>query len=496
MGPSCLMILADGARAEMFEALLAQGNLPEISEHVVERGSYRRGTSTFTSTTGPAHIPLLTGCFPGTVGVPGYRWFDREAYRGYGPAAPRSLRSYNGPEAAWFDRDMDVAHPTLYELIPDSLGVFGLMTRGLEKERNLYSREKPFIWCHSHWFHDYERADRWASKALVEASAAKSRFRFVAFPGIDWNCHYIGVDCPEAIESYRLLDGAVGAAAAKLRELGTYDETMIAIVSDHGHRQVDTHFDLAVSFGSRHGIKTAYHSWPAFRPSFDAVVCVSGNGMAHVYLRGEDGSWSTRPSRDVIERRHPGLLSSLLTEDAIDILITRGEGEAALVVESERGMADLSEKGPGGEIAYSLREGGDPFGWDGLAERMTSREALECTVETEYPDALVQIAQLFRTRRTGDIVVSASAGFDLRERFEWPEHFSSHGGIIRDHMLVPVASSVPLRDGPVRTADIATTVLDYLGVPVPPGVDGESRLNRERNAALAAGPAMASPTTE
>ena len=81
---------------------------------------------------------------------------------------------------------------------------------------------------------------------------------------------------------------------------------MITIVSDHGHHAVHTHFDVAVELGEKYGIKTAYHSWPAFRPSFDAVVCVSGNGMCHIYLRGEDGTWATRPSRDVIGQRHPG----------------------------------------------------------------------------------------------------------------------------------------------------------------------------------------------
>ena len=67
---SCLMILADGARAETFESLLEAGDLPAIAEHVVERGSYRRGTSVFTSTTGPAHIPLLSGLLPGHGGRP------------------------------------------------------------------------------------------------------------------------------------------------------------------------------------------------------------------------------------------------------------------------------------------------------------------------------------------------------------------------------------------------------------------------------------------
>ena len=117
-------------------------------------------------------------------------------------------------------------------------------------------------------------------------------------------------------------------------------------------------------------------------------------------------------------------------------------------------------------------------------------------MDTGYPDALVQIAQLFRTRRTGDLVISASAGYDLRERFEWPHHFSSHGGLIRDHMLIPVASSVPLAEGPVRSADVATTVLDYLGVPCPRVPTGSRGSARSRSDARAPGPAMASPASE
>jgi predicted AlkP superfamily pyrophosphatase or phosphodiesterase len=89
----CLTLLADGARADLFEGLLAAGELPNIQRHVIDRGAYRRATSTFTSTTGPAHLPFLTGCYPGTANVPGYRWFDRAAYRPGLPAGPWCLRS-------------------------------------------------------------------------------------------------------------------------------------------------------------------------------------------------------------------------------------------------------------------------------------------------------------------------------------------------------------------------------------------------------------------
>jgi hypothetical protein len=98
------------------------------------------------------------------------------------------------------------------------------------------------------------------------------------------------------------------------------------------------------------------------------------------------------------------------------------------------------------------------------------------TFETAHPDALVQIAQLFRSARAGDLVVSAMPGYDLRERYEHPEHLSSHGALHSGHMIVPVASNVPLAEGPLRTADIFATVLRHLGRDTPPGIDGVSRL--------------------
>ncbi len=471
------MILADGARAQTFEKLLAAGDLPAISEHVVERGCYRRATTTFTSTTGPAHIPLLSGCFPGTANIPGYRWFDRERYRGWGPAAPSAFRSYNGPEASRFEIDMDSRVKTLYELIDDSVGVYGMITRGLDPGRNLLRRRKAAIWAHSHFFHDYRRADRSAAAALLDAVSIRARFRFVAFPGIDWNCHYLGVDGPEAIAAYGRIDAAVGAVAARLQRSGAYEQTLILLVSDHGHCRVDQHFDFPVELASRLGLRTAYHSFPAFRPRFDALAGVSGNGMAMAWLRGERPGWrGPGPDRDRIERDHPGLIGWLLERGAIDLVITR-DGYGGQIVESRRGRARLVEAGTGPAVRIEYEPlDGDPFGWELGAATLGSREALEQTAGLAYPDGLLQITQLFRSARCGDLVVSATPGFDLRERFERPEHRSSHGALHRDHMLVPFASSEPLYDGPLRTADIAPTVLDYLGLAAPPVIDGSTRL--------------------
>jgi hypothetical protein len=44
------------------------------------------------------------------------------------------------------------------------------------------------------------------------------------------------------------------------------------------------------------------------------------------------------------------------------------------------------------------------------------------------------------------------------------------------HMTTPLAVSAPIDEGPVRTADVFAMALEWLGRPLPEGVDGVSRL--------------------
>ena len=468
---SALIVLADGARATAFEELLAAGDLPNVAEHVVGRGSQRRAASTFTSTTGPAHVPILTGCFAGAADVPGYRWFDRGAHRpGLWPGQ-WCLRSYNGPEAFLIDRDLSPRARTLYELTDDPVNVFGVLTRGVPGGNSLFARRKAWLWPYIHYSQRWGAAEPWAARGLVEAARRDSELRFVAFPGIDWFSHYVDPEGEGVRACYRTIDRAIGDAARELRRRGAYDDTLIVVCSDHGHTPVHTHYDLPVRLEDDFRIATAYHSRAVFKRDPEAVACVSGNGMAHVYLRG--GGWSgPAPARDEIDAGHPDLRPGLLAEPAVDLVITR-DGEGGAWIESRRGLARLAEHADG--VRYGV-EGDDPFGWPQLPGEMPWEQALELTFDSGHPDALVQIEQLFRSRRSGDVVVSAAPGWDLRERYEHPEHHSSHGALHAGHMLVPFAASEPLAEGPMRTADVFSTVLDWLGREPPAGVDGVSRL--------------------
>lgn len=477
---SAIVILADGARADVFERLLQSGALPQIQQHIVERGSYRRASSTFTSTTIPAHVPFLTGQFAGTANVPGYRWFDRDAYKRGLPRGPWCLRSYNGPEAMNVDNDISTpADQCIFGMADGAVNIFGAITKGLPDGNNLGLKTKNKLWLKAHYLHDYVVADHAAGQVLLESLAddspqRESEYRFLVVPGIDWNSHYIDCFGPETEAAYGRIDKIVGDLAARLIELGTYEQTLLAIVSDHGHCPVTEHFDLPVRMQDDLGMKVAYHSRKAWRRGATAIVGVSGNAMGHVYLRDpKSKDWRKRVPTELVDQSAPGLRDYLLEQPAIDLIATRATG-GELLVQSRRGSATVKELA-GGLLEYRVLTD-DPFGYSRLPQTLPFEQALKLTFDSEYPDGLLQLCQIFRSPRCGDLVVSANPGFDLREKYEWPEHFSSHGALHNQHMHVPLAISAPLQACPVRTVDVFPMTLQWLGKKAPAGIDGISRL--------------------
>ena len=122
------------------------------------------------------------------------------------------------------------------------------------------------------------------------------------------------------------------------------------------------------------------------------------------------------------------------------------------------------------------RISGDPlcFGSD---LHGTADDTHEATRESQYPDGLVQVVGLAGSSRAGDLILSASPGWDFRARYEPIPHRSSHGGLHRDHMLVPLLANRPIAGMPRRTTDVFASSLDALGVAPTPGLDGRSWLH-------------------
>ena len=115
---------------------------------------------------------------------------------------------------------------------------------GLTRAGRLGKVRKNTDWFRAHFMHDYVIADDSARRLLVDSLDAYAPFRFVVVPGIDWNSHYDDPFGEGAFAAYRRIDRMVGEAARKLERLGRYDDTLLAVVSDHGHEPVREHFDV------------------------------------------------------------------------------------------------------------------------------------------------------------------------------------------------------------------------------------------------------------
>ncbi|MDQ6926174.1 MAG: alkaline phosphatase family protein, partial [Candidatus Eremiobacteraeota bacterium] len=132
---SVVTVLADGVRHDALAAEIDAGTVPALAQ-LRDAGGLHAVSTVFPSVTGPAYAPFLMGRFPGAVGLPGLRWYDRARLRA---SWPDHCRSYVGVEMRHVDADIDAGAPTAFELAPSALGAMNMIGRGLPREHRLGS---------------------------------------------------------------------------------------------------------------------------------------------------------------------------------------------------------------------------------------------------------------------------------------------------------------------------------------------------------------------
>jgi len=430
-GPAVVVVIIDGLPVDLLERELPR--LPFLRERAPHGG---QAVSCFPSTTGPAYFPFLAGTTPGRANVTGIRWFDRTV------ATPsrfphRGLRSYVGPDAAKMRSDTEARTIFARDAWPASTPVNKDSPKRRERSRDL-------LWALAHVLDTWEQADRRTAWKLGRGLEKGRPIVFSVFPSVDELGHVHGLEDAGPGEALRRIDDML---AEKLD--GFAGELLVS--ADHGLTDTERHLDLRALVEERAGPTLAYPLIVKGDP--EAVVCESGNAMANVYLRGEDG-WADRPSPD----RARDLARELAGLDGVDSVAIRG---------AEPDSAELHTAEGSGEVGCSegtLWQRGVVFARE--LDGASPAQALAASWTDERPDAAFALTSLFASERAGDLLVSASVGSDLRARREWPEHHASHGALHRDHTLVPVRSSAPLPQGPLRTLDLFSFTLELAGIPL------------------------------
>lgn len=470
-----LLLLVDGLRPDVAEAALGRGELPHL-EAMTAGGGVGRGVTAFPTTTSVAYLPFLTGCTPGRCNVPSIRWLERSAYAGRWWGERHLVRSYCGYQAPLLDQDIAPGVRTIFELVPESLGIFTPVAKGLTPARDPSRFERRFWGAVAHYALWHQPSDDAVSRHLLRGIDAGWRFIFAQFPAVDGYTHQTTPDSPGVRRALRSVDATVGAMRARLAARGELDDTLILLVSDHGASRVHTHLDLADWFRAQ-GVRTLSHPiiWEQ-RPQ--AAVMVAGNGSAMVYAEPDQPRTERRPlaalrTMEAFGAGHD-VVAQLLAEPAVAFVAAEERpGVVRVAAGSAEGRAGLveAELRQDGERIHYAPLTGDPLELGGAACRMPG-EWLEASWDGPYPDACYQLLDQFRAARTGDLLVVAREGYDFRKRFEVPEHKCGHGSLIRAHMQVPVWSSVTGPGSALRTVDLFPAMLEWLGESIPDAIDG------------------------
>ncbi|MDQ3519703.1 MAG: alkaline phosphatase family protein [Gemmatimonadota bacterium] len=460
-----IVLLADGARPDTLRDAIDSGATPALARLRAD-GEMRTVSTVFPSVTGPAYTPFLLGRFPGPLGLPGLRWYDRARSR---CSFPHFTRSYLGAQMRLMDGDLAPEAATVWELTPSKLGAMHMIGRGLRRTEQLgYGR--PLFMLRVAQVHFRGSLQGWididrriASDVARHIRERRPAFVFAAFTGVDKSSHSLGHAHPQVTDALKIVDEAAAEIRADAERAGVWDETHIWVSSDHGHSSVRNHDDLAGAIQGE-GYKVIGHPW--VYGSWDVAVMVSGNAMAHLYVERELRS---RPWWPSLAKRWEPLAAFLLDRSAVDLLLLPHSPERCEV--RAAGGTAMIERIDG---MFSYRPTtGDPLGI-GEQANLSSDESHDVCGESDYPDALAQIIALAGSSRAGDIILSAKRDWDLRAKYEPIPHLSAHGALHREHMLVPLLSNRPFASSPRRTADVMPSALRALGLPVPNGLDGEA----------------------
>lgn len=452
-----LFYLVDGAHIDVLSELISKGELPNMKK-IIDEGTCRKVTTCFPSTTGPAYLPFLTGHFPGTMNITGIRWFDKKEFK-RSRLNKYAMRSYCGPEAAWFNTDMPAEKKTLFELLGESYNVYNIVTRGATGEYDLTKKGKGLLYTRAHFMGRHHPVDTLGHTRIMEMLKKGNDFDFLfaVFPSVDWDSHYYDIRDSRTIEAYKIADESLGEVRKFLEKKGWWQNTLFLLTSDHGLTASNTHLDLG-DWLTANDLKSV--SYPViWRRKPKSAVMISGNAFGSIHLLNHDGDHVLR-EKEIFKCLGKERFNNLLNEKAIDFVAYRGEKEGTCHVHNREGKATIEKSG--GRYKY-FPEAGDPLGLGSELYTNNHREALEVTFNSNYPDAFVQIDQLLASRRAGDLIVNAVKGYDLRDFWEIPEHKGSHGSLHREHIAVPLLyNQKNWASHPARTADLFNTILKWM----------------------------------
>jgi hypothetical protein len=479
-----VLAVIDSLKPEMLDLAIEEGRAPALTA-LRDRGTYIRDClSTFPSVTPVASAAIATGCGPGEHHIPSMNWYHRgeERYVEYGSSF-QATRAF-GFVRSLYDTvyNMNMAHlsrarRTVFEHLDDAELRTACTTYLIYRGRTRHDPSGTSVYRRIAEAAQFRHAV-YGARELFYADLFDSRntgctsalgmpgqrdrhtgcvgaylvehdlFDFLLFslPDNDTHSHRAGpegqvVSIAEADRALERIMHVAGGVEAFL------EDHAVIVMSDHSQTKVEEGLNLADAFADARVLTPAD---PAPTEAELAVCPAARSAMVYAL----DDSRSRELAAAAVD--------TLAEVEGVDLIAQRLDGQA--VVRSDRGELRFS---PGGPVR-------DRRGREWTVEG--SHEALDLDLldglvtSSTYPDALNRLWSALECPHSGDVLVSASPGFEF---LDWggADHVGggSHGSLDADDsqgVLLVAGMDVPEREEWALT-DVAPLVLRHFDVPLP-----------------------------
>jgi len=366
-----------------------------------------------------------------------------------------------GPEGLSFNEDL-FESKTLFQYFSNSSNIYNLITKGVSKDLTKNYKLKHYAF--SYLTKDWSFTDRKATKFLLKAIKDDYDFISCLYPGVDEYAHLKGVKSKNVLDEYAKIDEDLGKVFDLLTAKGVYQDTLFVITSDHGLSDTNIHIDLE-GILTKEGHKCLHFPLLHMKGAVCASM-VSGNAMSNIYIKESDIWGNTK--LPIEDHKVSEIVRIITSTEGVDFVCGLDKNENINII-NKNGKGIISLKCD--EIVYNY-EGVDPLGSSLAYNNIDVEKSLHSTINTNYPDVFVQLIQIFKSSRAGDLIVVAKQGYDLRAKYEFHKHHASHGGLHKDQMLVPVLLNYPLKERVLRTVDVFPTILNLMGKNIEQNLDG------------------------
>ncbi len=451
---SVTYFLIDGLSNEVFLKLLNQGELPNIKQLMDQGLYYENCVSSFPTVTGYGYYPFITGHDATKSGIMGLRWisrFPRKINRALGK------RNYIGQTARQMSDDLDPYPPTVFELCKDdySWSIQSYASRGVKKsvlKKVDYTKTKI---CN---LIGYDGINKWKEyesmimkTSIDELLKHKTRIQWITLTSTDGSSHYHGFKEDIYSGFLKHIDTLIGDYVKASKKLN--EKRIFCVISDHGIEDVKKNIVLGTEMAQKYGfssyinggvfyfkrkLSNGFHSFK----NYNLLSSVHGNGCASIHIRPLHKKWKERTTYSELTHyrlasgKEIDVIQAMVEIEGVEFVMVRGEEPNTVEIHCLVGVATIHSNKEG-YYTYSLKSGIDPLGYPQSLFNVPLHDQvwLEKTIDFKYPYAPPRLWNYVNnpSGNAGDLVVTSLPHYDF-DLF----NFATHGGIRRDHSVVPM----------------------------------------------------------